>query len=213
MPFDGRNTARSARPSPEKSKRVRGVASADAKPTAYVDPPASFQGIVRADGTPVYGVANKREDVRARASAFNRRSTMPAALRGVIEEAPLLTDHLDTESRAHFDRFCELLDGCGIAFEVNPRLVRGLDYYNRTVFEWVTDQLGTQDCNGVAFFPALPDNASFAYTEFVRFDERENPVSAALYASVSGWRTIPLSIMSVFVARHPSSSKKKKPCG
>lgn len=72
------------------------------------------------------------------------------ALRGVIADAPLLTDHLDAESRAHFDRFRELLEGCGIAFEVNPRLVRGLDYYTRTVFEWTTGALGAQDavCSG-----------------------------------------------------------------
>ena len=68
----------------------------------------------------------------------------------VIAEAPSLTDHLDDESRAHFVRFRELLDGCGIAHEVDPRLVRGLDYYTRTVFEWTTDALGAQDavCSG-----------------------------------------------------------------
>ncbi len=72
------------------------------------------------------------------------------AMRGVIEDAPLLTDHLDGDSRAHFERFCGLLDGCGIAFDVNPRLVRGLDYYTRTVFEWTTGVLGAQDavCSG-----------------------------------------------------------------
>lgn len=72
------------------------------------------------------------------------------AMREVTANAPLLTDHLDTESRAHFDRFRELLDGCGIGFEVNPRLVRGLDYYTRTVFEWTTGGLGAQDavCSG-----------------------------------------------------------------
>jgi histidyl-tRNA synthetase len=72
------------------------------------------------------------------------------AMREVIDGAPLLTDHLDAESRAHFDRFRELLDGCGIGFEVNPRLVRGLDYYTRTVFEWTTGALGAQDavCSG-----------------------------------------------------------------
>ena len=72
------------------------------------------------------------------------------AMRKVIDDAPLLTDHLDAGSGAHFDRFRELLEGCGIAFEVNPRLVRGLDYYTRTVFEWTTGALGAQDavCSG-----------------------------------------------------------------
>ncbi len=72
------------------------------------------------------------------------------ALQELISAAPLLTDHLDTGSRAHFDGFRELLAACGIAHEVDPRLVRGLDYYTRTVFEWTTTALGTQDavCSG-----------------------------------------------------------------
>ncbi len=72
------------------------------------------------------------------------------ALAPVIAEAPSMTDHLDDESRAHFERFLGLLVDCGIAHEVDPRLVRGLDYYTRTVFEWTTDALGAQDavCSG-----------------------------------------------------------------
>jgi histidyl-tRNA synthetase len=68
----------------------------------------------------------------------------------VIAQAPLLTDHLDEPSRAHFAALCAALDGIGIAYRVNPRLVRGLDYYSRTVFEWLTDALGAQDavCSG-----------------------------------------------------------------
>jgi histidyl-tRNA synthetase len=64
--------------------------------------------------------------------------------------APLLTEHLDAESRAHFDELRALLDRLGIGYRVNPRLVRGLDYYSRTVFEWITDALGAQDavCSG-----------------------------------------------------------------
>jgi len=62
----------------------------------------------------------------------------------VVEAAPRLLDHLDDESRAHFQRLTRLLDGAGVPYRVNPRLVRGLDYYNRTVFEWVTDALGAQ---------------------------------------------------------------------
>ena len=60
------------------------------------------------------------------------------------QSAPILLDHLDAESKAHFEKLTELLDNAGLAYEINPRLVRGLDYYNRTVFEWVTDQLGAQ---------------------------------------------------------------------
>jgi histidyl-tRNA synthetase len=66
------------------------------------------------------------------------------AVQAIVENAPLLIDHLDQESAQHFSQLCERLTQLGIEFDVNPRLVRGLDYYNRTVFEWVTDQLGAQ---------------------------------------------------------------------
>ncbi len=62
----------------------------------------------------------------------------------LIEAAPRLLDHLDEESRDHFARLETLLQGAGVAYHFNPCLVRGLDYYNRTVFEWVTDALGAQ---------------------------------------------------------------------
>lgn len=71
-------------------------------------------------------------------------------MRAVIAGAPLLTDHLDPESREHFAALRATLESIGIPFSVNPRLVRGLDYYSRTVFEWITDALGAQDavCSG-----------------------------------------------------------------
>ncbi|WP_278383855.1 histidine--tRNA ligase [Alteromonas mediterranea] len=65
-------------------------------------------------------------------------------VQAAIADAPALIDHLDDESKAHFDTLCARLTQAGIEFEINPRLVRGLDYYNRTVFEWVTDSLGAQ---------------------------------------------------------------------
>lgn len=65
-------------------------------------------------------------------------------LREVIAGAPILLDHLGEASRQHFATFCAGLDAAGIPYEVNPRLVRGLDYYNRTVFEWITTDLGAQ---------------------------------------------------------------------
>ncbi|MGB5179579.1 MAG: histidine--tRNA ligase [Gammaproteobacteria bacterium] len=65
-------------------------------------------------------------------------------MQALIEAAPRLPDYLDDESRLHFTRLCALLDAVGVAYEINPRLVRGLDYYSKTVFEWVTDQLGAQ---------------------------------------------------------------------
>lgn len=66
------------------------------------------------------------------------------ALQAVIAAAPRLVDSLGQASRAHFDELQRLLADLGIAYTINPRLVRGLDYYNRTVFEWVTDRLGAQ---------------------------------------------------------------------
>lgn len=71
-------------------------------------------------------------------------------MRDLIEQAPALIDYLDTESEQHFGQFCELLDTAGVAYTVNPRLVRGLDYYSRTVFEFITESLGAQGtiCGG-----------------------------------------------------------------
>jgi len=66
------------------------------------------------------------------------------AMQAMIEQAPRLMDHLDEDSKQHFSRLCEYLDAAGIVYEVNTRLVRGLDYYSKTVFEWVTDKLGAQ---------------------------------------------------------------------
>ena len=65
-------------------------------------------------------------------------------VQALLELAPRLADYIDDDSRAHFETLCALLDGAGLDYEVNPHLVRGLDYYGRTVFEWITDQLGAQ---------------------------------------------------------------------
>jgi histidyl-tRNA synthetase len=71
-------------------------------------------------------------------------------MQGIIAGAPLIVDHLDPASRAHFEALQAALRAAGVGFTVNPRLVRGLDYYSRTVFEWTTDALGSQDavCSG-----------------------------------------------------------------
>jgi len=66
------------------------------------------------------------------------------AMQPLNDAAPKLIDHLDDESRQEFTILCQTLDNAGLAYEINPRLVRGLDYYGKTVFEWVTDQLGSQ---------------------------------------------------------------------
>ena len=68
----------------------------------------------------------------------------------IIEAAPVMLDFLDSESAEHFEALKDFLNVAGVGYSVNPRLVRGLDYYNRTVFEWVTDALGSQGavCSG-----------------------------------------------------------------
>jgi histidyl-tRNA synthetase len=74
-------------------------------------------------------------------------------MQSINENAPKLMEHLDSESREHFEQLCHLLDTIGIKYRVNPRLVRGLDYYTKTVFEWVTESLGAQGtvCAGGRF--------------------------------------------------------------
>jgi histidyl-tRNA synthetase len=65
-------------------------------------------------------------------------------MQALLQEAPLLSDYLGPASLEHFDGFRRLLERCGLQYTVNPRLVRGLDYYSHTVFEWITDALGAQ---------------------------------------------------------------------
>ncbi len=71
-------------------------------------------------------------------------------MQALVEAAPRITDHLDSESAEHFAALQDILTRAGVKYQVNSRLVRGLDYYSRTVFEWVTDQLGAQGavCSG-----------------------------------------------------------------
>ena len=68
----------------------------------------------------------------------------------ILQGAPVLSDFMDNESKQHFEGLCGLLDDNGLAYEVNPNIVRGLDYYNKTVFEWTTKTLGSQGtvCGG-----------------------------------------------------------------
>jgi len=68
----------------------------------------------------------------------------------ILRDAPVLSDYMDNESKQHFEGLQGLLDDNGIAYKVNPNIVRGLDYYNKTVFEWITTTLGSQGtvCGG-----------------------------------------------------------------
>jgi len=71
-------------------------------------------------------------------------------MQAIVAGAPLLPDHLDPQSREHFEALCGLLRDIGVPYEINPRLVRGLDYYSRTVFEWINESSGAQNavCSG-----------------------------------------------------------------
>ncbi|MEM8564785.1 MAG: ATP phosphoribosyltransferase regulatory subunit, partial [Pseudomonadota bacterium] len=71
-------------------------------------------------------------------------------VQALLDDAPVMLDYLDEPSREDFVQLRELLEAAGVEYVLNPRLVRGLDYYNKTVYEWVTDQLGAQGtiCGG-----------------------------------------------------------------
>jgi histidyl-tRNA synthetase len=92
------------------------------------------------------------EDARRRLLTNPLRilDTKNPAMQALVEAAPQLQAHLGDESRAHLAAVCAVLDAAGLPYRINPRLVRGLDYYNLTVFEWVTDHLGSQGtvCGG-----------------------------------------------------------------
>ena len=93
---------------------------------------------------------NEEEKERLVKNPLRILDTKNQALQDVLDGAPKLLDYLDDESRQHFAQLCGLLDAVGIQYEINPKLVRGLDYYNKTVFEWVTSALGAQGtvCGG-----------------------------------------------------------------
>ncbi len=86
------------------------------------------------------------EDSRRRLDSNPLRilDSKDAGTQALLDKAPVLNDYLDEDSKSHFAELCESLDAAGIKYEINPRLVRGLDYYCKTVFEWVTDKLGAQ---------------------------------------------------------------------
>ena len=99
------------------------------------------------------GVKNKLDDDSIRRLEQNPLRILDSKnpdMQAIVAAAPVMIDFLDQESSEHFQELKGLLDAAGVAYSVNPRLVRGLDYYSRTVFEWVTDALGSQGavCSG-----------------------------------------------------------------
>ena len=106
-------------------------------------PPLSADGIPnRKIAPPVSATARQRGHFSS--SMKYEATTSSSEMAEVSAAAPVLTDHLDDESREHFAALCDMLGDGGLEFVVNPRLVRGLDYYSRTVFEWITTELGAQ---------------------------------------------------------------------
>ncbi|MGZ8288803.1 MAG: histidine--tRNA ligase [Telluria sp.] len=94
---------------------------------------------------------------RLHANPLRILDTKNPAMQELVNNAPKLLDYLEGESIAHFEGVKRILDANNIPYKVNPRLVRGLDYYNRTVFEWVTDELGAQGtvCAGGRYDPLI----------------------------------------------------------
>ncbi len=92
----------------------------------------------------VYDQLDQDSQRRLRSNPLRILDSKNPQVQGLLEAAPRLADFIDEDSQAHFSALCSLLDEAGLVYEINPHLVRGLDYYGRTVFEWVTDQLGAQ---------------------------------------------------------------------
>lgn len=94
---------------------------------------------------------------RLHANPLRILDTKNPAIQDMVDAAPRLLDYLGETSRAHFEGMQKILHHNNIPFTINPRLVRGMDYYNRTVFEWVTDQLGAQGtvCGGGRYDPLI----------------------------------------------------------
>ncbi|MCP5142049.1 MAG: histidine--tRNA ligase [Gammaproteobacteria bacterium] len=90
------------------------------------------------------GVLDEDAQRRLHSNPLRILDSKNPAMQAMIEGAPRLLDHLDEESASEFARLRAILDAAGVGYDVNPRLVRGLDYYAKTVFEWVTDKLGAQ---------------------------------------------------------------------
>lgn len=105
---------------------------------------ANYREVLVAFLTQHQALMSEEEKGRLVKNPLRILDTKNQALQEVLNDAPKLLDYLDEDSREHFAQLCELLDAMGVTYEINPKLVRGLDYYNKTVFEWVTSALGAQ---------------------------------------------------------------------
>jgi histidyl-tRNA synthetase len=104
-----------------------------------------------------YAVLDDDAKRRLHSNPLRILDTKNPALADVVARAPQITAYLGDASKAHFEGLQRLLTLAGVPFQVNPRLVRGLDYYNLTVFEWITDALGAQGtiCGGGRYDPLV----------------------------------------------------------
>ena len=91
-----------------------------------------------------YEQLDKDSQQRLASNPMRILDSKDAQTQALLNDAPSLSDFIDQPSRDHFAQLCAVLDAAGVSYEINPRLVRGLDYYSKTVFEWVTTSLGAQ---------------------------------------------------------------------
>jgi histidyl-tRNA synthetase len=94
--------------------------------------------------TPLRGALDPDSARRLTSNPLRILDSKEPATQALLRDAPKLPDFVDADGRAHFERFRQLLDGLQVPYVVNPGLVRGLDYYTHTVFEWITGELGAQ---------------------------------------------------------------------
>lgn len=95
--------------------------------------------------TPFYAVLDADSQRRLQHNPLRILDSKNPQVKEIVANAPRLIERLDVDSQAHFNAVCAMLETLGIPYTINPGLVRGLDYYSHTVFEWVTDRLGAQD--------------------------------------------------------------------
>jgi histidyl-tRNA synthetase len=105
---------------------------------------AAYQATLVAYFEQHYAVLDEDSKRRLTSNPLRILDSKNPAMAEMLDAAPQLMDHLDTDSREHFEQLTEMLEAAGITYVINPRLVRGLDYYCRTVFEWTTTALGSQ---------------------------------------------------------------------
>ena len=90
------------------------------------------------------GVLDEEAKSRLHSNPLRILDSKNPKMQAMIADAPLIKDYLSEASKAHFKGLCDIVDACGLDYQINPKLVRGLDYYTHNVFEWITDDLGAQ---------------------------------------------------------------------